>query len=133
MKRALMLLSIVALVTIGCSKAEKKPGDSSQKAPASSSKKVSAGSPEKEIVGKWSTPTAKGFVAEFKSDRTGVTTTANPANPSETADMPFKWSIESDGRVKIMEGKRSMFGKLTDDKKLEVDFGDSKTVLEKAK
>jgi hypothetical protein len=109
MKRVLSLLSILMLVAVGCSK------------------------PETKLPGKWESPTTKGFMAEFRNDHTGTTFSPDPNQPKgKPAEIPFKWTLESDGRVKITEGKTTYFGKLNG-KKLELDLGGATAVLQKAK
>jgi len=132
MKRSLCLLSVIMLLAVGCSKTETKATGSAVMKSSSSAATKPTGGAEKTLIGKWNDPAAKGFVAEFKNDHTGTTVTSNPADPKQTAVIPFKWSIESDGKVKIIEGKKPIFAKIID-KKLEIDFDGAKTVLEKAK
>jgi hypothetical protein len=112
MKRFIGLLSVWMLIAVGCGKAESK------------------------LVGTWKSPTVAGFSAEFKKDHTGITVTPMPghagAASTETAKTPFKWSISKDGKVTITEDKNTYTGKIVE-KKLEIDFGGDKAVLEKAK
>jgi Flp pilus assembly pilin Flp len=111
MKRQLILAISAALIVFGCSK------------------------PETELAGKWTSPTVKGFVAEFNADHTGATTVAVPGHAggitTEMSKMPFKWEV-ADGKIKITEDKTVYYGKLTG-KKLELEVNGAKTVLEKSK
>ena len=131
MKRVLIFLSIFTLTAFGCKKPETTTSGSAVMKPASSAKAKPSGTTEKMVVGKWNNPAIKGFVAEFKNDHTGTTISANPKNPKQTAELPFKWALEKDGRVKITEGKTSYFGSFVGNK-LEVDVKGTKSILEKA-
>jgi len=137
MKRVLILLSIVMLMTLGCRKTDTKSAGKPVTKPISSSAqaavKMSPADQEKTLIGTWNSPTSKGFVAEFKNDHKGATITTDPANSAAPpAVIPFTWTVEKDGTVKITEGKKTITGKLAGTK-LEVDLGGAKSVLEKAK
>ena len=110
MKRLLCLLPIIMLITVGCSK------------------------PEKKVLGRWKSPEVKGFEAEFKSDHTGATYTPMPghAGTVQSAQTPFQWSIDKKGIIKVTEGKSVYVGKFIG-KKLELEVNDAKTTLEKIK
>lgn len=111
MKKLLTLLSLSLLITAGCS------------------------SPESKLTGKWKSPAIKGFEAEFKADHTGATYSPIPGHAgsmTQTTQLPFKWSIDKDGVVKITEDKNTYTGKLVG-KKLELLVNEGKTVLEKVK
>ncbi len=107
MKRVLSLLSMFMLLAVGCKS-------------------------ETTLAGKWESATVKGFVAEFKQDHTGTTYTPDPNHAEKSAQIPFKWSIESDGMIKIKEGKTTYTGKLVG-KNLVIDVNGEKSILEKAK
>jgi hypothetical protein len=97
---------------------------------------VGCSSPENKLVGKWQSPEVKGFVAEFKKDHTGTTFSPVPGHAGvasgQTIPTPFKWTVESDGKVKITEGTTTYFGKFAG-KKLEFTIKGAISVLEKAK
>jgi hypothetical protein len=112
MKLLISLFTIFMLFMIGCSK------------------------PETKLIGKWKSPTVRGFVAEFNKDNTGATSTvvqghAGAAAP-EMDKMPFKWTISKDGKIKINEDKTEYFGALVGNT-LEMEVNGAKVVLEKAK
>jgi hypothetical protein len=92
--------------------------------------------PETKLIGNWKSTQIKGFSAEFNKDHTGTTYTPIPghagAASTETAKTPFKWTISSNGTVKISEDKESYVGNLAG-KKLEIEVNGAKTILEKAK
>jgi hypothetical protein len=111
MKRILSLLAVVSLLfALGCNRAESW------------------------IVGQWKIAEVPGFVAEFKKDHTGSTSTPTPGHagtPNGPATkVAFKWSLEKDKRIKISEDKTVYYGKLVG-KKLEIDISGHKSVLEK--
>ncbi len=110
MKRLLCLLPIIMLVTVGCSK------------------------PEKKLLGRWKSPEVKGFEAEFKSDHTGATYTPMPghAGSVQSAPTPFAWSIDKKGAIKVSEGKTVYVGKIVG-RKLEMEVNDARVTLEKIK
>jgi hypothetical protein len=97
---------------------------------------IGCGSPESKIVGVWKSSASKGFSAEFKKDHTGVTVTPVPGHAgmasNETSKIPFKWSVSKDGKITITEDASTYTGKIVKDK-LEMEIGNAKTTLEKAK
>jgi len=92
--------------------------------------------PETKLIGNWKSTQIKGFSAEFNKDHTGTTYTPIPGHAgavsTETAKIPFKWTVSDNGTVKISEEKDSYVGKLSG-KKLEIEVNGAKTILEKAK
>ena|SRR6185369_4177426 len=110
MKKLLRWLPIFMLIAVGCS------------------------SPESKLTGRWKSPEVNGFEAEFKDDHTGATYTPMPghAGTAQSAQIPFKWSIDKDGTVKVTEDKTVYVGKLKG-KKLELEINDARVTLEKFK
>jgi hypothetical protein len=114
MKKLAGLAVLLMLVALGCSKG-----------------------PESQLVGVWANPQMKDFSAEFKKDHTGVTSATPPSSiPGHPAPAPvmtpFKWVVEKE-RIKITEGPNNVFyGKLVG-KKLEIEVGGAKTILDKVK
>ena len=110
MKRLIGLFSIFMLIAIGCSK------------------------PETKLVGNWKSTQINGFTAEFKQDHTGTTFTPVPGHAGQTStqNIPFKWTISDDGKIKITEDKDTFLGKLSGSK-LELEVNGAKTILEKIK
>ncbi len=106
------LLSVCMLLAAGCSR------------------------PETKLVGKWTSPSLKGFVAEFNKDHTGATLLVGQghaaAMTAELNKLPFKWTISNDGKIKITEDKTTYFGKLSGNK-LELEINGAQVYLEKSK
>ena len=112
MKKSIILFSTFLLFMVGCSKQDAK------------------------LAGKWTSPSVKGFVAEFNNDHTGTTSVTVPGHTGAMATnmnkLPFKWEMSADGKIKITEDKATYYGRFSGNT-LELEVNGAKTTLERSK